>query len=136
MKNNTKHSSMLFIIACILIMAGGAVSLYGGVHNVLFAFGDTTYYIRLLSLLQTCAVISLLCAVAQIVAGAFGLRNWDDTGSCLRICFITLVTSAVAYSVIIPASGMEINKYLPYLLAPVPGYILYIIGALLNKKRA
>ena len=53
MKNNVKDSSKLFLIACIFMILCGAFSAVGGVKTVLFAYGDTNHYIRLLSMLQS-----------------------------------------------------------------------------------
>lgn len=134
MKNNVKDSSKLFLIACVLMMICGAFSLAGGIKTVLFAYGDTNYYIKLLSLLQTFSVLSLLSAIVQIVAGCFGLRNWDDSSSCLLICAITIPVSAVAHLVVILSSGLGLNVFLPIIISSAAAYVLYIIGALLNKS--
>ena len=127
MKNNVKDSSKLFLIACIF-------SAVGGVKTVLFAYGDTNRYIRLLSLLQTFSVVSLLCAIVQIAAGFFGLRNWDDASSCLMICAINLPVCAAAYLIVILTSGLSITVFLPLIITSAAANVLYIIGALLNKS--
>ena len=134
MKNNVKDSSKLFLIACIFMILCGAFSAVGGVKTVLFAYGDTNHYIRLLSMLQTFSVVSLLCAIVQIIAGFFGLRNPDDASSCLMICAIDFPVSAVAYLMVILTSGLSINIFLPLFISSAAAHVLYIIGALLNKK--
>ena len=115
MKNNVKDSSKLFLIACIFMILCGAFSAVGGVKTVLFAYGDTNRYIRLLSLLQTFSVVSLLCAIVQIVAGN------------LPVC-------AAAYLIVILTSGFSITVFLPLIIASAAANVLYIIGALLNKS--
>ena len=134
MKNNVKDSSKLFLIACIFMILCGAFSAVGGVKTVLFAYGDTNRYIRLLSLLQTFSVVSLLCAIVQIAAGFFGLRNWDDASSCLMICAINLPVCAAAYLIVILTSGLSITVFLPLIITSAAANVLYIIGALLNKS--
>ena len=134
MKNNVKDSSKLFLLACIFMILCGAFSAVGGVKTVLFAYGDTNRYIRLLSLLQTFSVVSLLCAIVQIAAGFFGLRNWDDASSCLMICAINLPVCAAAYLIVILTSGLSITVFLPLIITSAAANVLYIIGALLNKS--
>ena len=134
MKNNVKDSSKLFLIACIFMILCGAFSAVGGVKTVLFAYGDTNRYIRLLSLLQTFSVVSLLCAIVQIVAGFFGMRNPDDASSCLMICAINLPVCAAAYLIVILTSGFSITVFLPLIITSAAANVLYIIGALLNKS--
>ena len=134
MKNNVKDSSKLFLIACIFMILCGAFSAVGGVKTVLFAYGDTNRYIRLLSLLQTFSVVSLLCAIVQIVAGFFGMRNWDDASSCLIISAIDLQVCAAANLIVILTSGFSITVFLPLIIASAAANVLYIIGALLNKS--
>ena len=134
MKNNVKDSSKLFLIACIFMILCGAFSAVGGVKTVLFAYGDTNRYIRLLSLLQTFSVVSLLCAIVQLAAGFFGLRNWDHASSCLMICAINLPVCAAAYLIVILTSGFSITVFLPLIIASAAANVLYIIGALLNKS--
>ncbi len=135
MKNNVKDSSKLFLIACALMIICGTFSLAVGIKTVLFAYGDTNLYIRLLSLLQTFSVVSLLSAIAQIIAGVFGLRNWDDSSSCLMICVITMVAAAVAHLVVILTSGLGIKVFLPIIILSAPAYVIYIIGSLINKYK-
>ena len=134
------RGNLFFKVTCFLMIIAAAISIILGIIGVIscIVFADEPAYKSILPQLTTAAVIAAAAGVLQLITGIVGIRYCNKPEKA-KICIIMGAVSLAANIVdqffsnsistdtwtISIASSIFISLALP---------ILFIIGAILNKK--
>ena len=92
-----------------------------------------------LGLLTAAGVIGVIAAVVELITGIIGVKNSakpENAGKCLVWGIITLVLSVVSNVMVWIAGQTEAGSIIGTILTGFAVPVLFIIGAVLNKKSA
>ncbi len=134
MKQNTNGTGFLKVTGILMIIFGSimlVITLLG--ISALVYLDSQLMGIMSLETLYVAAVLSLIGAVVQFVAGIVGVkncRNPQKAGLCLGFGIATAVIST-AGALLAPLAGSEINFVSIIFGLVLP--ILFILGAIKNK---
>ena len=146
-----QNGSKLLKVVSILMIIGGIIGAIGSAFMALFAgatsvalqdpelqqsvaeAGATTGEVQMV--FWTAAIIMIISAVIEIIAGAKGKKNWNNPAAAKSlmvwgiICAVISVVGNILYA---SSDGVSILNIITGLVIP----ILYIIGTIQLKKQA
>ena len=128
-----KVTGILMIIFGALALVLSIISLAG--LGMIAALAESIGEVVPMGLLTVSAILGLVGAVAELIAGIVGVKNWnkpEKAGTCiiwgiivLALCIISNVLTLVGYP-----DNFNVLNLLTGLVIPV----LYLIGGFQNKK--
>lgn len=128
-----RKGSVLLKVAGILMIIGGAISLILAIVAILgiallASAGASS------GLLYAAGAVLLISAVAELIAGIIGVKNWNKPEKAKTcICWgVIVAVLSVAGNVLWSIAGGDFS--IPSLLLGLVLPVLYIIGAVTNKK--
>lgn len=146
-----QNGSKLLKVVSILMIIGGIIGAIGSAFMALFA-GATSVALQDAELQQSvaeagtttgevqmifwaAAIIMIISAVIEIIAGAKGKKNWNNPAAAKSLMvwgIICAVISVVGNILFASSDGVSILNIITGLVIP----ILYIIGTVQLKKQA
>ena len=134
-QSNTKGSGFLKVTG-ILMIIGGAIALIVGIIVILgiAALAYITDGEMVTGLLYAAGVLTLVSAVAEMIAGIVGVKNCkkpEKAGSCI-VWGIIVAVLCVAGCILTAVGGSAFPVFSLILGLVLPA--LFIIGAIMNKK--
>ena len=129
-QSNTKGSGFLKVTG-ILMIIGGAIALIVGIIVILAYITDGE---MVTGLLYAAGVLTLVSAVAELIAGIVGVKNCkkpEKAGSCI-VWGIIVAVLCVAGCILTAVGGSAFPVFSLILGLVLPA--LFIIGAIMNKK--
>ena len=133
-------SAVFSVIAAILAGLGTAVmtqpEVSNAVDSALAANGYSGNTGPVMAVIWIAVVVSVVCAVVEIIAGVKGKKNWNNPAAAQGMMILGIVCAALSLvSNILFATGglgVQIVSILSGMVLPV----LYIIGTVQLKKQA
>ena len=123
-----------FLKGCgILMIIGGAISAI--LNIVVIAIGAKGHA----GMLVVAGVIGIIGAIVELITGIVGVKNCakpENAGKCLTWGIITLVLAVISNVLVWIAGGSSAGSIIGTILTGFAIPVLYIIGAVLNKKSA
>ena len=133
-------SAVFSVIAAILAGLGTAVmtqpEVSNAVDSALAANGYSGSTGPVMAVIWIAVVVSVVCAVVEIIAGVKGKKNWNNPAAAQGMMILGIVCAALSLvSNILFATGglgVQIVSILSGMVLPV----LYIVGTIQLKKQA